>query len=184
MGLEGLPVYIAEWSLVDAYPGSPTHAGEKDCRPCTNASTTAATLLNGIVFKQVSEDEAEGTSRDSQGSGGPIPPGWWFSASVGGQSPAIQYRAISLRGRMAKCGDGPLGCLAKRSEALALMWGGYFLRPRSGQALSAASDSGFDRSRSAANQPDLESALRRSSKYPPMKAKIHTTTPAAIPGQK
>jgi hypothetical protein len=50
--------------------------------------------------------------------------------------------------------------------------------------LSAASDSGFDRWRSAANQPDLESALRRSNKYPPMKEKIHTTTPATIPGQK
>ena len=179
MGLEGLPVYIAEWSLVDAYPGSPTHAGEKDCRPCTNASTTAATLLNGIVFKQVTEDEAEGTSRDSQGSGGPIPPGWWFSASVAGQRLAI--RANSVRGRIAQCEDRRL---AKRGEVLAVMWAGNSLQPRSGQALSAASDSGFDRTRSAANQPDLESALRRSSKYPPMKAKIHTTTPAAIPGQK
>jgi hypothetical protein len=33
-------------------------------------------------------------------------------------------------------------------------------------------------------QPDLESALRLSSKHPPMKEKIHTTTPATIPGQK
>jgi hypothetical protein len=98
---KGSPSISRNGRWVDAYPGSPTHAGEKDCRPYTNASPTAATLLNGIVFKQVTEDEAEGTSRDSQGSGGPIPPGWWFSASVGGQSLAIQYRAISLRGRMA-----------------------------------------------------------------------------------
>ena len=55
---------------------------------------------------------------------------------------------------------------------------------RSAQAFSGASDSGFDRSRSVVNQPDLESALRRSSKHPPMKEKIHTTMPAAIPSQK
>ena len=69
--------------MVDTYPGPPTDAVEEDCRPYTNPWPTAATLLNGIVFKQVSEDMADWTNRDSQGSGGPIPPGWCFSASVG-----------------------------------------------------------------------------------------------------
>src|SRR5437879_7297217 len=78
---------------------------ERDCRPSANARPTGAILFNHIVSKQVSEDKAYWTNRDSQGSGGPIPPVWWFSASVGGQSLAIQNRAISLRGRPAQCGD-------------------------------------------------------------------------------
>jgi hypothetical protein len=74
---------------------------ERDCRPSANARTTGAITFNYIVSKQVTEDEADWTNRDSQGFGGPIPPVWWFSASVGGQSLAIQNRAISLRGRPA-----------------------------------------------------------------------------------
>ncbi len=98
---EGLPVWIAEWSLVDALAGAPDSCCRECSRPYTNAWPTAATLLNGIVFKQVSEDVAEDTGYDSQGSGGPIPPGWWFSASVGGQSLAIQHPAINVRRRVA-----------------------------------------------------------------------------------
>jgi len=68
---------------------------ERRCRPSANARPTEAILFNYIVSKQVTEDEADWTNRDSQGFGGPIPPVWWFSASVGGQSLAIQNRAIS-----------------------------------------------------------------------------------------
>jgi hypothetical protein len=57
---------------------------EKRCRPSANARPTEAILFNYIVSKQLSEDEADWTNRDSQGSGGPIPPVWWFSASVAG----------------------------------------------------------------------------------------------------
>jgi hypothetical protein len=57
---------------------------ERRCRPSANAGPTEAILFNYIVSKQVTEDEADWANRDSQGSGGPIPPVWWFSASVGG----------------------------------------------------------------------------------------------------
>ena len=37
-------------------------------------------FLNCIVFSKLREGRAAWTSRDSQGSGGPVPPGWWLSA--------------------------------------------------------------------------------------------------------
>src|ERR1039458_2711273 len=41
---------------------------------------TSGNSFNCIVYGMLREDRAAWTSRDSRGSGGPIPPGWWFSA--------------------------------------------------------------------------------------------------------
>jgi hypothetical protein len=40
-------------------------------------------FFNCIVSSKLRQDRAAWTNSDSTGSGGPVPPGWWFSARVG-----------------------------------------------------------------------------------------------------
>ena len=43
-------------------------------------SSDETAILNGIVFSKLRGGKAAWSSSDSWDSGGPVPPGWWFSA--------------------------------------------------------------------------------------------------------
>jgi hypothetical protein len=58
-----------------------THDSEKDSRPRANIERPAEIPFNCLVVSRLREDRQLAQTSDSQGSGGRIPPGWWFSAS-------------------------------------------------------------------------------------------------------
>jgi len=89
---------------------------------------TSGNFSNCIVFSKLRGDRAAWTSGDSRGSGGPVPPGWWFSARVGDhnlairiwrsrirQSSTLQFTRLRCRRRRFWRGGNAVGCARSRA---------------------------------------------------------------------
>jgi hypothetical protein len=85
---------------------------------------TSGTSFNCIIFGMLREDRATWTSRDLRASGGPVPPGWWFSA----QGLAIMVWASESGDHSASLaskhfGEAVIQCLARPSKSTSSLSG-------------------------------------------------------------